>query len=305
MNRSSASPRPGWPRTAVRWLSRQTVIPPIHRVPSLALRHGLFLACLLAASSTPAWAADAPPEKYPAQTEDPEVVNDFAKSNPGYKKRAGEFYEKEYLEDAVERLGRTAEFTAPDRAVAKAILRAFIYDWLDSTVRGNGQVPAEDLAKHLKRLDERFKSELNGAQYPKYLRWRNDRTGARNTLAFLMFPPPAEPAPAGAANPQVKPDHEPAAETRILTLHGLQLPAASGGNWPVAALLTVAASKFNEVKAQEKELTAFISKRLTGFGKSDLEVAEKRKALEADLMAFVNQFFKGKPVQALRLNLDL
>jgi len=127
-----------------------------------------------------------PPEKYPANLAPIDVENAFTKANPEYKWRAGAFYEKEYLGRAVENLAKAAGLNNNERTAAKAILRAFIYDWLDSYVRGNGTIAEPDLKKHLALMDERFRGELTEVKHKKYLHWRTDTTRARNPLAFLM-----------------------------------------------------------------------------------------------------------------------
>jgi len=133
--------------------------------------------------------ADARPRPrgpYPPNLRPVEVENDFAKANPEYKWRTGASYERDYLGRAVATLAKGAGLSEKQTVAARAILRAFIYDWLDSTIRGNGSVSAGDLKKHLTLMDERFQGELAPAQYAKYLAWCKDRTGARNPLGFLM-----------------------------------------------------------------------------------------------------------------------
>jgi len=132
-----------------------------------------------------------PPEKYPANLAPVDVENDFAKANPEYKWRAGASYEKDCLDRAVVNLAKEADLDEKQAVAARAILRAFIYDWLDSYIRGNGSVGEEALKRHIALINERFLGELSPDQYAKYVAWRTDRTGARNPLAFLMPPPPA------------------------------------------------------------------------------------------------------------------
>ncbi|HUT35407.1 MAG TPA: carbon-nitrogen hydrolase family protein [Planctomycetota bacterium] len=132
-------------------------------------------------------------KRYPPNRGPVDVDNLFSRQNPGYKQRAGEFYEKEYLGKAVEQLAEAVGLAEEQLPFAKAILRAYIYEWLDACVRGGGAVAAEHLERALAAMDERCQGELKDDQYPKYLEWRKDRTGARNALAFLMRPLPPPP----------------------------------------------------------------------------------------------------------------
>lgn len=130
-------------------------------------------------------------KRYPANTAPVEVDNAFARQNPGYKERAGKFYEKEYLDKAVEQLAEWASLSEEQVPVAQAILRAYIYDWLDAYVRGGGVVAPGQLERALSAMDERFQGELRDPQYEKYLKWRKEPTGAHNALRFLMREGPA------------------------------------------------------------------------------------------------------------------
>lgn len=116
----------------------------------------------------------------------PDRLNEFARSNPAYKKRAGEFYEQEYLGRAVEQLA-AAGLTAGEKAAAEAILRAYIYDWLDAFVRADGKMTAQNLERLLRLTDERFRGELNDAKYAAYLAWRGEKSEADNAMRFLMW----------------------------------------------------------------------------------------------------------------------
>jgi hypothetical protein len=122
--------------------------------------------------------------KAPAERSD----NAFARANPGYKERAGAFYEKEYLGKALDQLATAAELTVEQKMVARKILRTFIDDWLENYVTGNGHISRENLARCLALMDERFQDELSQAGHKAYLAWRKDETGGNNALAFLMNP---------------------------------------------------------------------------------------------------------------------
>ncbi|HUT61547.1 MAG TPA: hypothetical protein VNA25_27215 [Phycisphaerae bacterium] len=114
--------------------------------------------------------------------------NAFARANPGYKERAGAFYEKEYLGKALDQLAKAAELTDERKTAARKILRTFIDDWLESYVSGGGHINSENLAHCLALMDERFQGELSQAGHKAYLAWRKDETGGSNALAFLMNP---------------------------------------------------------------------------------------------------------------------
>lgn len=129
--------------------------------------------CVVVLSVCQAWATD----------------NEFSRANPGYRERAGAFYEKEHLGKAVEQLAEMAELNEQERTQAREILRQFIYDWLDTYVRNDGRMPEEERGKLVAAMDEKFGAKLETARFAAlYLRWRKDATGAKNTLAFLMRP---------------------------------------------------------------------------------------------------------------------
>lgn len=131
--------------------------------------------------------------------------NAFAKANPGYKERAGGFYEKEYLGRALDQLATAAELTDEQKAAARTILTAFIYDWLESYVGGNGHISMVNLSRCLALMDERFQGELSQAGHRAYLAWRKDETGGKNALAFLMNPRLAIYAPTDTPKPNDAP----------------------------------------------------------------------------------------------------
>jgi len=122
--------------------------------------------------------------KAPAERSD----NSFASANPNYKERAGAFYEKEYLGKALDQLATAAELADEQKTAARKILRAFIDDWLENYVSGNGHISRENPARCLALMDERFQGELSQAGHEAYLAWRKDETGGNNALAFLMNP---------------------------------------------------------------------------------------------------------------------
>ncbi|MBN1909036.1 MAG: hypothetical protein JW818_04795 [Pirellulales bacterium] len=117
-----------------------------------------------------------------------EPDNAFSHANPGYQKRAGTFYEKEYLTKALGQLANAAQLTDEQKTAARKILRVFIDDWLASYVRGGGHISQEDLSHCLARMDKRFQAVLQSASHKAYLIWRKEASGTDNALAFLMSP---------------------------------------------------------------------------------------------------------------------
>jgi hypothetical protein len=127
--------------------------------------------------------------------------NSFARNNPDYAERSGAFYEKEYLEKALEQMAAVVQLTDEQKSAARRTLRIFISDWLESYVRGDGHMSSENLERCLTAMDEKFKGELSQPGYEVYLTWRKDETGGSNALAFLMNPRFAIPqTPAQAAD---------------------------------------------------------------------------------------------------------
>ncbi len=127
-----------------------------------------------------------PDGTYEAEEEvfDPEA---FARGNPGYKERAGSFYEEEYLGGAVEELGRAASLARRERREARAILRTFIYDSLESFVTGGSRKMLGDFDANIARADTSFQALLTEEKYEAYMGWRLGEPVQRNSLAFLMF----------------------------------------------------------------------------------------------------------------------
>jgi hypothetical protein len=117
-----------------------------------------------------------------------EVRNEFNRLNPGHREQAGAFYEREYLPKAAEQLAKAAGLGEKESAAARHALREFIYEWLESYVRGGGRIFGEDLEGCLSRMDGKMKSVLSPAAHTAYLAWRKDETGADNALKFLMRP---------------------------------------------------------------------------------------------------------------------
>ena len=112
----------------------------------------------------------------------------FARRNPGYAARAGAFYETEYLPTAAGQLAEQAALTEKEAAGARAVLKGYIHDWLETLVRCNGRMPVEAHQVLVAKLDKDMATALGESKYDRYLRWRKDTTGRRNALAFLLRP---------------------------------------------------------------------------------------------------------------------
>ncbi len=70
------------------------------------------------------------------------------------------------------------------------MLRAFVYQWLDEYVRGNGAIGATELENCIARMDERFDLLFDSPLQRKLYRvWRDDES---NQLRFLMVSPRLE-----------------------------------------------------------------------------------------------------------------
>jgi hypothetical protein len=117
-------------------------------------------------------------------------VNDFLRANPGYRARAGTFYENQYLPGAAVGLARAAGNPRLSEASARRLLRTFVYDWLDAYISGDGALTGEAHAAVLRRLDDRVREALcDDEAFARYLGWRRRAQGADNPLDFLMRPP--------------------------------------------------------------------------------------------------------------------
>lgn len=111
---------------------------------------------------------------------DPGVANGFARSNPGYRKRAAESYEKSYFPAALVQLRRA---TGLSEAELQRVLQGFVYRWLDRYVELEGHMPADDLAAVVGWLDGQMRERLHPKPTGSYERWK---ASPDNTLAFLF-----------------------------------------------------------------------------------------------------------------------
>jgi hypothetical protein len=143
------------------------------------------LVAMVAAAS--ALAAPAGPEsRYPASTAPLKIDNDFTRANPDYKAKEGAKYETLELEVAAGQLAGFARLDTAKQSVAQAILRAFIYDYLDAKVFGNGTLTLQAFDKVVADMDSRFRKELSPEEFEKYLAWRTGPPYGGNSLALLM-----------------------------------------------------------------------------------------------------------------------
>ena len=111
---------------------------------------------------------------------DPQVVNAFAQSNPGYRKRAADSYEQGYFPTALEQLERATGLSKPD---LRRVLQGFVYRWLDRYVERSGRMTAGDLEEMVGWLDGQIKQRLGSKPMGAYDRWKRS---ADNTLGFLF-----------------------------------------------------------------------------------------------------------------------
>jgi hypothetical protein len=114
-----------------------------------------------------------------------DVDNEFNRRDPFYKQRAGAFYEYRYVAPSAEALIRIADIRAEQMPGTLDALRAFVYEWLDAFVRGNGSISRSELEQTIARMDERFDLLLDSPLQRKLYRvWRDDDS---NRLGFLMM----------------------------------------------------------------------------------------------------------------------
>ena len=128
-----------------------------------------------------------PPKRIEIDFEPPKVDNEFSRSNPHYKQRAGSFYERQYLPGTANYLFEVCSVEPNLHPYMMEILRAFIYDWCDAYTRGGGKVNTDTLAHIVRRMDGRILALLDEGQKERYPAWRNTNTG-KNSMRFLIDP---------------------------------------------------------------------------------------------------------------------
>lgn len=126
-----------------------------------------------------------PPARIEIDFEPPKVDNEFSKRNPDYKPRAASFYERKYLPGAAEYLFEVCSIDPGLHPYVMEVLRAFVYEWADAYMRGNGGVPEEALTPIVKRMDDRLLALMDESQKERFPAWRNTKTD-KNPLKFLM-----------------------------------------------------------------------------------------------------------------------
>lgn len=125
-----------------------------------------------------------PIREFPVDRSAVDVDNEFNRRDPFYKQRAGAFYDYKYVAPSAEALIRIAQIRPEQMPGTLDALRAFVYEWLDAYVRGNGGISRVELETCIARMDERFDLLLDSPSQRKlYRAWRQDDS---NQLGFLM-----------------------------------------------------------------------------------------------------------------------
>lgn len=137
--------------------------------------------------------AQTPVREFPVDRSVVNVDNDFNRRDPFYKQRAGAFYDTRYVGPSAEALIKIAQVRPEQMPGTLDALRAFVFEWLDTYVRGNGSISRPQLEQTIGRMDERFDLLLDSPLQRKLYRvWKDDDS---NQLGFLMiFSQTARPA---------------------------------------------------------------------------------------------------------------
>lgn len=138
-------------------------------------------------AATPQESAPVPRCDGPAR----EAGGQFSKLNPHYKDRAGVFYDIRYVSPSAEALFKIADIRPDQMRRTMEILRRFVDEWLDFYVGGEGAITEAEVARCVRRMDERFDELLDDLQRRQYRIWRDDATGEHNHLRFLMMAHPS------------------------------------------------------------------------------------------------------------------
>jgi hypothetical protein len=113
---------------------------------------------------------------------DPHHSNSFSQSNPDYRTRAGGFYEETYIDEAASALCAESGIDDSQEDLVRALLRGYVYRWLDAYVEGSGR--RSELTDQEERwLDEQIPVVLGESAEVGYLRWKRS---PENSLGFLF-----------------------------------------------------------------------------------------------------------------------
>ncbi len=141
---------------------------------SVNVQQGMRTLIALALIASAAVAQDEPPK------------NKFLELNPGYRERAGGFYERTYLDSASASLAKAVALERFAKADAAGVLKQLIYDWLDAYVEGEGQMSRTAYTAVMKRVDASMKKLLDDdAAFKRWAEWRDSTNRELNPLAFL------------------------------------------------------------------------------------------------------------------------
>lgn len=91
--------------------------------------------------------------------------------------------------------------------------------------------------------------------------------------------------------------------TRNFVVQGLKV--GQRGQWPVAANVHVPGSRFDEIQRKAPEIRDIAGRRLAGLGKEDIELPERRRPVEADILRAINEKVGPQAVRDIHLQLDI
>lgn len=113
----------------------------------------------------------------------------FKRSNPGYRERAGKFYEKDYLPGAIKGLQAAFAPQQLDTGAAGNILTNLIYDFLDQYIAAGTGLTRRNHAAVIAKLDAEVHRLIDDPAIAKrYERWKADTDPAfPNPLSFLTM----------------------------------------------------------------------------------------------------------------------
>lgn len=111
---------------------------------------------------------------------DPGFSNGFAQSNPGYRRRAADSYERTYFPVALTQLEHA---TGLSQVELRRVLQGFVYRWLDRYVEREGHMNSDDLQDVVGWLDRAMSERLGPKPAGPYQRWK---ASADNPLGFLF-----------------------------------------------------------------------------------------------------------------------